>query len=122
VRKLEKAIDALRSAVSGPESDDRDTVRDAVDAEVFEDTDVVAVPGERTIAHVSVRPAKRITVDDLEEILGRAHGLPREPSGGDRTVMFTDTLPREGESGATVLAEVDEGGRVSRLIVRADTF
>jgi hypothetical protein len=119
--KLAEAIDALRSAVSGSKSADRTTVRAAVDADAFEDPEIVAVPGERALAHVSVRPAEPITVADLEKILGPGRRLPREPSGG-RTVMFTDTLPGDGESGATVLAEVDEDGRVNRLIIRADTF
>lgn len=118
---LTDAIEALRAAVSGSESADRETIVAALDAGVFEDPEIVAVPGERTLAHVSVRPAEPTSVADLEEILGPARRLPREPSGG-RTVMFTDTLPGEGESGATVLAEVDEDDRVSLLIVRADTF
>ena len=119
---LADAIAALRSAVSRPDAADRAAVRDAVDRSVFSDPDVVTVPGEETIAHVAVTPIRSATIAKLERILGPAHRLPRGPSGGARTVMFRDTLPDEGEAGATVLAEVDDDGRVSRLIIRADTF
>ncbi len=120
--KLADAIEALRAAVSDPESDDREAVLAAADSSVFEDIEIGAIPGGRTLAFVSVRPVDPVRVEELEEVLGPGRRLPRNPSGGDRTVMFTDTLPGDGESGATVLAEADDDGRVSRLIVRADMF
>lgn len=119
---LADAIEALRSAVSEAASGDRATVGDAVDAATFEEPEIVTVPGRGSIDHVSVKPAEPTTVEMLEGILGPARRLPRRPAGGSRTVLFGDTLPGEGESGATVLAEIDEDDHVSRLIVRADAF
>jgi hypothetical protein len=72
--------------------------------------------------NATVTPIGSTTVGDLEEILGTARRLPRNPSGGDRTVLFVDTLPAEGGSGATVLAEIDDDDRVRRVIVRADSY
>ena len=46
---------------------------------------------------------------------------PRSPGiGQPLTVLFEQTVPEEGSTGATVLAEVDDEDRVARLIVRAD--
>lgn len=119
---LADAIEVLRRAVSTAESGDRADIADAVDMPVFKDPDIVERPGERAIDHISVAPAEPTTVDELEAVLGPARRLPRSPSGGRRTVIFGQTVPGEGESGATVLAEVDEEGHVRRLIVRADAF
>ena len=119
---LARAIQALRDAVAGSESGDRAEVGNAIDGAAFRDPEIVTVPGEQTLAHVSVTPIEPTTVQELETSLGPARRLPRDPSGGMRTVMFLDTLPGDGESGATVLAEADEDDRVSRIIIRADTF
>ncbi len=119
---LADAIAALQDAVSGAVPGDEAEVRDAVDQAAFTDPAVVAVPGERSIRYVSVSPIEPTSVEELEGILGPASRLPRNPSGGSRTVMFGDTLPGEGESGATVLAEVDEDDRVGRIVIRADAF
>jgi hypothetical protein len=122
VTNLADAIDALRSAVCSPDSGESEAVHAAVDPSVFADADVVSVPDEETLAHVSVTLREPATIEELEATLGPARRLPRSPSGGARTVLFDDTLPAEGESGATVLAEVDDDDRVSRLIIRADSF
>jgi hypothetical protein len=120
--QLGDAIEALRAAVAAGGTGDRAAVADAVDAGPFEEPEIVVVPGEGTIDHVIVRPVERVTVEELEAVLGPASPLPLEPSGGAPSVLFGDTLPGEGESGATVLAEVDDDGRIDRLIVRADAF
>jgi hypothetical protein len=119
---IAEAIEALRHAVSEAASGERAAIGDAIDRAAFKDAAIVAVPGDDTIGHVSVTPSELTTVEQLEGILGPARRLPRNPSGGLRTVLFGDTLPGDGEAGATVLAEVDEEGRVRRLIVRADAF
>lgn len=96
--------------------------------------DITAGRGTRTVDPAVLRdlrvehgtatatPAVPVAVADLEKILGAARRLPRNPSGGDRTVLFIGTVPAEGESGATVLAEIDDDDRVRRVIVRADAF
>ncbi len=117
-----EAIEALRAAVSAGASGDRAAVGTAIEGGAFADPDIVAGNGGHGIDHVSVRPAEPTTVAQLEAILGPARRLPRSPSGGLRTVLFGETLPAEGEAGATVLAEIDEDDEVSRLIVRADAF
>jgi hypothetical protein len=122
VTTLAEAIEALRGAVSEAASGEEVAVGDAIDAAAFKDPEIVTVPGDRTIGHVNVTPIASTTLDELEAILGPGRRLPRNPSGGPGTVMFIDTLPGEGESGATVLAEVDVDGRVRRLTVRADAF
>ena len=120
--RLADAIATLRDAVGGSAPADETAVADAIDDHAFNDPEVVFAPGEGSLAHVSVTPIEPTTVEDLEGILGPARRLPRDPSGGSRTVMFGDTLPSEGESGATVLAEVDEDDLVGRIIIRADAF
>lgn len=120
--RLADAIDALRAAVSAGGAGDREAVSAAVDAASFEDPEIIVAPGQVTVDHVIVQPANPVTVEELEELLGPASPLPLDPSGGASTVLFGDTLPGEGESGATVLAEVDDDGRIDRLIVRADAF
>jgi hypothetical protein len=122
VTALANGIETLRRVVSETASGDHAQLDDAIDLAVFQDPEVVSRPGADAIDHVSVTPAEPTTVEDLEGILGPARRLPRNPSSGSRTVIFEETVPDEGESGATVLAEVDQEGRVSRLIVRADTF
>jgi hypothetical protein len=79
------------------------------------------VPGGHSLDHVKVVPAEPLRVTDLEAVLGPARRLPRAPSPGHpRTVLFEQTVPEDGCVGATVLAEVDDKDRVSRVIVRAD--
>jgi hypothetical protein len=122
VTTLADAIEALRRAVTAAGSGNRADVADAVEDPAFKDPDIVEGPGECAIDHISVALAEPTTIDALEGLLGPARRLPRSPSGDRRTVIFGQTVPEDGESGATILAEVDEEGHVSRLIVRADAF
>lgn len=57
----------------------------------------------------------------LEAELGAARRLPRSGPGRAMRWLFPDTLPPDGQSGATVLAETDEdGATVVRLLLRRD--
>ncbi len=117
------ALDALRGLVADAASGKKVDLRTALDSAEFEQADVSTVPGEETLDHVRVRLASPVSVAQLEERFGPAKPLPRRPSGGSkRTVMFGSTLPGEGESGATVLADVGDDGKIRTIIVRADTF
>ena len=119
--ELGRAIEALRAAVVAAATDGDEGVGSALETPFFASADVVSVPGERTIDHVSVVPAGAVHVADLETILGPARRLPRAPAiGSPRTVLFERTVPDEGSAGATVLAETRDDDVVSRLIVRAD--
>ncbi len=69
---------------------------------------------------VTVDVAGPLELADLEAAYGSASRLPRRPSGGRRTVQFPATIPAEGSTGATVLAELDESGRAVRIIIRRD--
>lgn len=111
---LADAITRLRDAVSAAR-DGALRVADTVDASVFRDPQVES-------GTVVVTPIGPATVSELERLLGPARRLPRNPAGGDCTVLFVDTLPAAGGSGATVLAEIDDDDRVRRLIVRADSY
>jgi hypothetical protein len=122
VTAIADAIEDLRRAVSQDASGDPSQVDDVVDKAVFENAEVVRRPADHAIDFVSVAPTEPTTVEDLEAVLGPARPLPRNPSGGLRNVIFEKTVPGEGESGATVLAQVEEDGRVRRLIVRSDAF
>ncbi|HVM10001.1 MAG TPA: hypothetical protein VM345_16160 [Acidimicrobiales bacterium] len=83
----------------------------------------VARSAAGTLRHVTVELTEPHDVSDLEEILGAAHELPRATSPSSaRRVQFDDTVPDEGEVGATVLAELDGGGRVSSLLIRRDEY
>lgn len=117
------ALDALRGLVADAASGKEVDLHTALDSPEFEHADVSTVPGGESIDHVRVRLASAVPLAQLEDRFGPAKSLPRRPSGGStRTVMFESTLPGDGESGATVLAEVDDHGRASAVIVRADTF
>ena len=119
---LPEAIRALRDAVAGSAGETVD-VDAAVDPTVFGPAEVTMVPGMAAIDHLATRPVGALDVAQLEAILGVSRKLPRRPSGGaTRTVLFEDTIPDPGKSGTTVLAEVDDAGRVQRLVVRADAL
>ncbi len=72
------------------------------------------------VSLVTVDVADPLALADLEAAYGSASRLPRRPSGGRRTVQFPATIPAEGETGATVLAQLDESGRAVRILVRRD--
>lgn len=117
---LAAAMEALRDAVA---VGDPDAVERAAADGAFGSADLATVPGGDELAHVSLAPADELRVSDLEAILGPVRRLPRPPAiGSPRTVLFERTMPEEGTAGATVLAEVDDEDRVSRLIVRADRY
>jgi hypothetical protein len=65
--------------------------------------------------------AEPVPLRTLEADLGPARALPSNPAGGRALALFGETLPAEGERGATVLAEVD-GDVVVRLLLRPDAF
>lgn len=120
---LTDALQALRGLVAEAAGGADVDLRPALDSPEFAQADVSTVPRKDAIDHVRVKLAAPVTVEELEGVWGPAHPLPRLPSGGStRTVMFDSTLPGEGESGATVLAEADDKGCIESLIVRADTF
>ena len=118
---LSDALGALRGGLLGSVSGDTDALGSAIDLTQFREPDVTAGPGG-TAALVTVRPVESVTVEQLSGILGPVLRLPRSPGGGPRTVLFSDTLPGDGETGATVLAEIDESDLVQRLVVRADHY
>jgi hypothetical protein len=122
--ELTDAIGGLRAAVTASaRSGDETALAVALEAAAFGRSAVSRVPGEQTLDHVSVELTRPVALAELEGLLGPAHSLPRRPEGrAARSVLFADTLPAEGESGATVLGELDGDGRVARLIVRADAF
>ena len=57
----------------------------------------------------------------LETALGAARRLPRSGPGRPARWLFPDTLPPDGETGATVLAESeDDGATVARILLRRE--
>jgi hypothetical protein len=95
--------------------------------------DLDAVPGRGALAAIDVTrdqvgraallvltPARPATLAGLSAAFGAATPLPRRPSGGARTVLFRATLPADGESGVTVLAELDHRGHAARVLLRRD--
>jgi hypothetical protein len=117
--ELGDAIDALRSAVGGGDQDP-EMLRTA-GSPVLAGHEVNLLTGGE-VDHVIVTPRGGVRLSELEKELGPARPLPRRPAGGTRTVLFDRTLPDEGTSGATVLAEVNDDGAVGRLIVRLDRY
>jgi len=95
------------------------------------DLDAGSGPGTLAALHVTrghdgraalvvLTPARPAAIAGLAAVFGAAAPLPRRPSGGARTVIFRATLPPDGESGVTVLAELDERGRAARVLLRRD--
>jgi hypothetical protein len=115
-----EAIEALRAAVTESAQADDEALR-ALSA--FTAFDVVRVPGEGSLGHVTVRLAEPVKLSELEAAFGPARRLPRRPEGGPtRTLIFDDTIPAEGSTGATLLADVTADDLVSRLVVRRDVL
>jgi len=120
---LAGAIKAVRDAVAACAAGDAADVSAALDRPEFVSAEQAKVPGRDALDHVRLELAGPIDLADLEQLYGPARALPRRPEGtGGRTMLFEQTMPGDGESGATLLAEVDQEGRVRRLIVRADAF
>jgi hypothetical protein len=114
-----QTIESLRQAVAADSPD--------------HPADLEAVPGRAALGElkvtrdqsgratlVVVTPAQAAALTALSAAFGPAAPLPRRPSGGGRTVLFRDTLPADGESGITVLAELDKRGRAARVLLRRD--
>lgn len=74
------------------------------------------------VSLVAVAPVSPLGLADLEAAFGSAARVPRLPDSGRQIVMFAATLPAEGEAGGTVLAELDEAGDVTRVLIRRDEF
>ena len=118
--ELGDAIEALRTALASGEQVP-ESLR-AAGSPVLQDHEVSRAPGGG-VDTVIVRPRGTVRLSELEKELGPARRLPRRPEGGgSRTVLFDRTLPDEGSSGATVLAEVNDDGEVANLIVRLDRY
>jgi hypothetical protein len=117
------ALARLRAAVEAGAAASGSGIRGAVSGGAFEAPEIASVPGGTALDHVSVRPVDRLTIADLEAELGPATRLPARPTpGAPRTFLFPGTFPAEGATGATVLAEADPDGLVSRVIVRRDVL
>ena len=86
------AIARLRDAVAAARGGALLLAADTVDTGVFRDPQVES-------GTVVVTPIGPATVSELEGFLGPARRLPRNPAGGDRTVLFVDTLLRRAAPG-----------------------
>jgi hypothetical protein len=118
-----EAIEALRAAVTEATQADDEAMRAPSASPAFAAFEVVRLPGEGTLGHVTVRLAEPIKLSDLEAAFGPARHLPRRPEGGGmRTVIFDETIPAENSAGATLLADVEGDNLVSRLVVRRDVL
>jgi hypothetical protein len=114
-----RTLEALRAAVANES--------------VGAPADLDAVPGRGTLAALQVTrdaagraslvvltPPRPAALAGLAAAFGVPAELPRRPSGGTRTVLFRDTLPADGQSGVTVLAELDGRGHAARVLLRRD--
>jgi hypothetical protein len=120
---LAAALGGLREVVAACAAGRAADVAAVLDRPEFASTERHEWPGRDALAHVTVDLAEPVALAELEELFGPSRALPRRPEGGTaRTMIFDDTLPDEGESGATVLAEADDEGIVRRLTIRADSF
>ncbi|HLG11969.1 MAG TPA: hypothetical protein VI876_09435 [Dehalococcoidia bacterium] len=104
-------------------SADDEALRAASGSPAFRSAEVVRVPGERTLDHVTVQLAAAIALRELEAAFGPGRELPLSPEGGSlRTVIFDGTMPAAGATGATLLAEVGEDGLARSVVVRRDVL
>jgi hypothetical protein len=118
-----EAIEALRAAVTEATQADDEAMRAPSVSPAFAAFDVVRVPGEAALGHVTVRLAEPVKLSELEAAFGPGRRLPRRPEGGPRrTVIFDETIPAENSAGATLLADVEGDDLVSRLVVRRDVL
>ncbi|HWO72042.1 MAG TPA: hypothetical protein VNN21_00620 [Dehalococcoidia bacterium] len=118
-----EAIRGLRAAVAGAARAEDEDVHRQCASPAFAECQITRVPNEDAIAHVAVQLVEPLTLSDLEEAFGQARRLPARPEGGSsRSVLFERTLPAEGSTGATLLAEVEEDGFVRRLVIRRDVL
>ncbi len=120
---LRAALAAVREAVAAHAAGEEADLGAALGRPEFGAATRSKVPGEDKLAHVTIELLSPVTIGELRSMLGAARTLPRRPEGGSgRTVIFEETLPADGESGASVLAEVDSADMVQRLVIRADSF
>ena len=118
-----EAIQSLRAAVTEAARADDEAIRAPAASSAFAAFEIVGVPGEGTLGHVAVRLAEPVKLSELEDAFGPGRGLPRDPEGGSkRTLIFDDTIPAEGSTGATLLADVMADDLVTRLVVRRDVL
>ena len=116
---LVQAIETLRKAIAA-DSPDHPADFEAVSGRgALADLKVTRDQAGRSTL-VVVTPAQPAEIAGLSAAFGTATPLPRRPSGGTRTVLFRETLPGDGESGVTVLAELDKRGRAARVLLRRD--
>jgi hypothetical protein len=116
------AIAALRVAVAAASSVEDAAVRSASTSSEFTGVDVVRIPGESALDYVAVRLAGPAGLPELEAAFGPSRRLPMAPDdGATRTVIFEGTLPPEGSTGATLLADVQDGV-ITRLVLRRDVL
>ena len=117
------AILALRAAIVAATSAEDEAMRAPSASPAFAACEVVRIPGAAAIAHVAVELAKPVRLPELEAVFGPARKLPLRPDGGStRPVIFDDTIPAGGSTGATLLADVPENGLVARIVVRRDVL
>ncbi|ROR93999.1 hypothetical protein EDD28_3428 [Salana multivorans] len=119
---------AFRAVVAGEpdagDGADAGAERPAVGAgHAFTDADEDGADG--TVRTIRLTLADPRPLAAFEAELGAARRLPRQGPGRPVRWIFPDTLPSEGETGATVLAETDgDGGAdaplVARLLLRRD--
>ena len=118
-----EAIKALRATVTRATRADDEAMRAPSASAAFAAVEVVRVPGEASLGHVTVRLAEPVKLAELEAAFGPARRLPRRPEGGPaRTVIFDATIPAENSAGATLLADVQGDDVVSRVVVRRDVL
>jgi hypothetical protein len=117
------AVEELRGAVAGSAAAADTSLRQALEDAGFGEAEALDRP-DGVLSHVWLEPPESVPLAALEECFGPAHRLPTRPDAwsSPRVVQFNDTIPREGEVGATVLAEVDDADRVVRVTLRRDEF
>ena len=117
------AVTALRVAVIAAAGADDEALRVRTVSPAFASAQIVRVPGERTLDHVTVQLAEPVGLRELEAAFGPGRELPLSPEGGSmRTLIFDATMPAMNSTGATLLAEVQEDGLVVRLVIRRDVL
>jgi hypothetical protein len=117
------AIAALRAAVIEAAGADDEALKAQTASPAFASAQVVRVPGERTLDHVTVQLAAPVGLPDLEVEFGPGRELPLSPEGGSvRTLIFDATMPAVNATGATLLAEVQDDGLVARVVIRRDAL
>jgi hypothetical protein len=116
------ALDDLRFAVAAATSARDPELRRALATAGFADAEAADLPNGE-LSHVWLVPPAMATVAELEARFGAAHRLPPRPDAWDQPalVQFDATIPADGETGTTVLAELD-GARVVRVTLRRDRF